>query len=221
VRLLAAFVLAGVLAGTALAAPGDPKRKHTPADMKLAQRALLTRADLGSGWTERPAVAAKPTSFACTSFRPDQSDLVETGAATSNSFVNGAEQRFLQQVSYVFKTEQQAATLWKRAIGTGLLRCLGESVRNGSTQTVTFTVRRTSRLTLPDVADRTAGFRVIATASSPGQKLGTYYDMIVLARGKVVTAISFAAFAESVPRSVELALARLVARRLPAGSPKA
>src|SRR4051794_32515593 len=87
--LVAASVLAGLLAAVAGARdPWDPKTKIRSADQRKAASTLLTRADLGAGWT---GGARKPTSFkapTCPAQRPNDGDLTITGHAES-LFSNG------------------------------------------------------------------------------------------------------------------------------------
>jgi hypothetical protein len=215
VRLLALFVLAGDLAGTAAAAE-EPKRKHTGRDMAIAKRALLVKRDLGKGWTSSPTKAA-PTTLTCPRFQPKQSDLVETGAASSPSYKEATSGLFVSQVAWVYKTNAQAATLWRRVVGKGLSRCLSDTVSGASTQTVTFKVTHSGELEVPKLAQRTAAFRVMATTKTAGQSVTTYFDMLVLGQGRTVTQISFAAFGAPIPSAIELLLGKVVVKRLGTG----
>lgn len=188
-------------------------RRHTAKDTAIAKRVLLRLSDLGKGWTASP-VAAGPTSLTCGSLQPRQSDLVETGAAVSPNFRGSSTGPFVSQSVWVYKTDVQAAKLWRRVVGPGLARCLKQTVEAGSTKDVTFTVKRSGELAVPKLAKRAAGFRVVATATSPGQSVTAYYDMIVVSNGRTVTQISFAAFQAPIPAAVEITLARAVAARM-------
>src|SRR5207253_2589579 len=80
--LVAATALAGVVAAAAGARdPWDPRTKIRNGDQTKAAATLVTRGDLGSGWT---GGARKPTSFkapTCPAQRPNDGDLTVTGHA--------------------------------------------------------------------------------------------------------------------------------------------
>jgi hypothetical protein len=59
---------------------------------------------------------------------------------------------------------------------------------------------------------------VTGTASTTAQKVTVYLDMIVVGHGTGVSQISLTTFSQPPRRSLELRLARLIARRLPAGT---
>ena len=187
--------------------------RHTTAGMALAGRLLLRTADFGAGWTAGRA-RAKVATLTCGSFNPSLAGLIERGSAASPSYSGGTAGPFVSQTAYVYATADQAVTLWRRVVGPGLLRCLVESVGSSSAQGVRFTVRGKRTLTLPRLAPRAAGYRVVATAATAAQSITTTVDLIVLGRGRAVTELSFAGIAQPVAPGVELGLARKAARRL-------
>lgn len=172
-----------------------------------AHRLLLTSGDFPSGWTSKPAAQTHPV-LTCTTPAPK-----ERAVASSPRFAASNTGPYVTQTVWVYRSDAQATTAWKRA-APQLRSCLVNAIKRGSTQTVTFTVKHTAVLTLPKLAPRVVGYRVTAKAASPGQTVGTYYDMIVLARGTAITELSFAQLTTPVSRSLELRLARLTAKRL-------
>jgi hypothetical protein len=206
-RLLAVALGAAVLAGAAAAAPA-PIRKHTAPDMKLARDALLDRADFGKGWTAT-AVSTQRQTLTCKSFSPSLHGIVETGAA-SRSF-RGAPTQAVGQAVWIFGTTEQARFLWARVVGKGLLRCLVGLARNAGGLDVTQIA--SGELALPKLAARSAAFRLIVTAKVKGGTVKLYYDNFLLAAGRTVTEVTFAA-SRPIPAAVELALARAAAKRL-------
>lgn len=204
------LALAAALAPPAAAA-SSPPRKHTKADMAAARSVLLRLADVGASWkTGR----SKLGSLTCPSFQPTLKGVVETGAAASPNFRAGSAGPFVSQSAWVYRTAAQATTLWRAVVGKGLAGCFADSVRSGSTSSVTFAITGHRRLGLPKLRARAAGYRVVATAAATDQSITVVYDLIVLDRGRAVTELSFAGFSTPVPRALELRLARRTAARL-------
>lgn len=212
-KLLAVLVLAGALAGTALAAPGDPQKKHTAAGMGLAKAALLRKADFGAGWTATPSTPSKSSGLSCTGFRPDQSDLVEIGTADSPDFAKGPT-AFVSQNVGVYKTAAQGAASWSRIVKPGLLGCLASLLEQGSSKGTTITVTRRGTLAFPKLADRTAAFRLVANVTSQGTTLPVYSDLVLLAHGQINSAMFFISVGAPMQAAVEQRLAGIVAKRL-------
>jgi hypothetical protein len=208
VRLAAAFalVLAGVLAGSAAAA-NAPIQRHAAKDMALARRALIRKADVGKGWESVRAVTGRST-LTCKASNPSMAGIVETGAASSG--FRGTAQ-VIGQVAWVYRTAAQAATLWRRVAGKGFLCCLVEAARSAGGLQVT--KLKSGELAAPKLAGRTAAYRVIATAKVQGKTVNLTYDNFLLAQGRTVTQITFGSV-QPIPSAVELALARVVSKRL-------
>jgi uncharacterized protein (DUF736 family) len=208
VRLAAGLVLvlAAVLAGPAAAA-NAPIQRHAAKDMALARRALIGKADVGKGWESVRAVTGRST-LTCKSSNPSMAGIVETGTASAG--FRGTAQ-VIGQVVWVYRTAAQAATLWRRAAGKGFLCCLVEAARSAGGLQVT--KLKSGALATPKLAGRTAAFRVIATAKVQGKPIDLTYDNFLLAQGRTVTQITFGS-ARPIPSAVEVALARVVAKRL-------
>jgi hypothetical protein len=196
----------------AIAAASIVKR-HTASGMALARGALLVRGELGAGWTASPAPHAVPT-LTCTDFSPQLNGVTERGAAVSPTFSASRSGPFVSQAAYVYTTAAQAAAVWQRVVTPGLLRCVADSLRSGGSNGVTLAVTRERLLALPGLAGPHAGYRITGTATSPGQVVDVYVDMLVLARGDTVSEISASSFEQPPARELELRLARAVARRL-------
>ncbi len=185
----------------------------TPAGRQLARQALLRRGDFGARWSSKPGPSKVPT-LLCDRFSPSQSGIVMIGSAASSTFGASLSGPFVSQTAYAYATPAQAATFWNRVVRKRLLACVAESLVSGSSQGVTFKVTSEQLLALPRIAARDAGYRVTGTATTQGSAITVYLDMIVLARGRVVTAITTTNFSQPAARALELRLARKVARRL-------
>jgi hypothetical protein len=188
-------------------------RKHTSADTAAAQRLLPRLVDFGAGWTAVPA-SAQEAALTCPGFEPRLPGVVETGAATSDRFQASPNGPFVSASSWVYRSTIQAATVWKRVVGDGLLGCFVRSVKAGSTPAVKLTLGSARRSPFPALSERNAAYRIVATARASGQSVATYNTLIVLGRDRQLAEVSLARVAAPVPRSTELSLARLVARRL-------
>ena len=204
-RLAAVALLAGLLA--APAAADNPARRHRPADMALARKALLGDADVGAGWRSG-AVSTRPASLTCPAFDPPLAGVVETGTA-SRELRAGAQG--VSQSVWVFRTREEASVLWRRVVGKGLLRCLVAAARSAGGLAVTSLL--SGELAVPRLAERTRAFRVVVTARVGGQTVRLYVDTLLLARGRAVTELTFGS-GQPIPSAVELLLGRTVARRL-------
>ena len=210
-RLIAVTTVAAAMVITGSAVAGSSTLSTSgPA---LARSALLRRTDVGRGWSSQPPPRHVPP-LTCPQFSPRLHGVVETGAAGSPTFAQSSSGPFVSSVAYVYKTAAQGASVWGRVVTPGLLRCVAQSLVNGSGQGVRFTVDRKHLLTLASIADRRRGYRIIGTATSTYQQIGVYLDEVVLERGRMLAALSFSSFSVAPARSLELRLARTVAQRL-------
>jgi hypothetical protein len=213
-----AVVAASIIASGPLAADaGAVVRHHTRAGNALARRVLLSRRDLGRGWSSgAPPRSAPP--LTCPTFDPLLRGETEIGAAATARFEQpAAGGLFVSQVADTYATAGQGAAAARGLIRPGLIRCLAASLTGGSTAAIHFAVTRRGRLGLPRLGVDAAGYRVSGTASQPYQIVPVYLDAIVLAHGQTITEVSFASFETPPPRALELRLARLLAHRLLAG----
>jgi hypothetical protein len=175
-----------------------------------AHRLLLTAHDFPSSWTAAPPAKTQPVLTCIASAR---APVKAAAVASSPSFSASTSGPFVRQTAWIYRTGAQATNVWKLA-APQLRRCMVEAVKSGSTSSVTFTVKHVATLALPKLAPRIVGYRVVATATSTGQTVDTYYDLIVLARGTGITELSLARLSSPVERSLELRLARVTAQRL-------
>jgi hypothetical protein len=220
VALLAVAALAAgtgaAMGGVAAKKPPAAGRTHTAAGTAAATRMLLTKRDLGTGWTATPA-GKTPPALTCAGFAPSTDRVVETGVAASPAFRGGDAGPFVGESVYVYATPAQARRFWLRVVGAGVRSCLTQSVVQGSTTDVKFAVKRIHDLALPALGARRAGYRLTATATAPGQTVDAYVDLLLIGDGEAIAAISLSSFSQPVSERVELALARAAARRLAAG----
>jgi hypothetical protein len=207
-RLAIVLVAAVLSAGTALAAAGDPIERHTRADMAKARAAMLRLSDLGSGW-KAVAVQDEPD---CRSFRPDESDLVETGEATRLFEAAGSR---VGSSAVVYRTRAQALASWRRTVKAAELNCALEGLRSSLPAGARATTVRLGRLAFPRLAPRTAAFRMVTRISGlPQGTVVLYTDAVILGRGRTIAALLTGNPGSAVPARAERNLAAIVALRM-------
>lgn len=206
--LLAAPLLSAAVAVAAVA--------HTSGGTALARAVLLRRSDLGHGWSvDTPAPGQVPI-LTCPRFSPGINGAVETGAAASPTFDAGTSGPFVSQTAYAYATSAQEAIVWRAVVRPPLLGCVAESLLSGSGQGVHFAVTSMRGLRLPKLSTPADGYGVSGTATSSGVSIDVYLDVLVLARGQTITAISLSSFQRPVTLRNALRLARIVAGRMSA-----
>jgi hypothetical protein len=205
-------------ASAAPASPAGLVRKHTRAGTALAVHALAGLDDLGSGWSATSSPTGE-TSLTCAGFEPPLPGVVETGAASSDSFQRSATGPFVTASSWAYRSAAEATTVWQRVVGRGLLDCFVRSVKQGATSGVRFTVRSAAPAPFPSLAPRTAAYRVVAAARRSGQTVSAYYTLIVLDRDRLIAELTLAQLETPIPRATELSLARRIAHRLAGARP--
>jgi hypothetical protein len=212
-RLTVVFACAVALVGSgvALAAHGDPQKRHTKADMARAKSVVLRPADLGAGWKATPSTSANGANVRCKKFDPDESDLVETGVASSPDFSSNLE--YVSSYASLFKTSAQAQTGWNRIVKPGLLTCLQTVLEQGSTSTATISVTGKSTYAFPKVAARTAAFRLSFSATNGAATLKGAVDIVLLGHGRIDAALLYVAFGAP-SQALERRLAGIIASRI-------
>jgi opacity protein-like surface antigen len=214
VKRLAVSLVGGlVLAGAAVAAsPHDPQKRFTKADQAWARKLLVKRGDLaGAGW--RSQVSSNDAT--CQSFNPDESDLVETGERESPEFNRNGS--FVASMAAVFRSSAHAQSAWNREIKLQVLDCLAEGIKDGSTDQVQVRIASRSRLAVPSVAPRTAGFRVKLAFDVQGVKFGSDVHLIALGRGRanvMLMTMSSGRPLSPLPAGLERTLVHRLAQRL-------
>ena len=214
--LVAASALAGVLAAAAGARdPWDPRTKLRSGAQTKAAPTLVTREDLGSGWT---GGARKPTSFkapTCPAQRPNDGDLTLTGHAEA-LFSNGNGGIQIDADIEVFPTAKQAKARFARFLQPKLFTCLEYDLAK-SLGGSGFTFLKPTRLDFPKVAERTGAFRVPIVVKSGSQTVTVDADFIYLGvgRSQIYVNIIAPSVQESQLPGFELRLAKLMVKRAP------
>ena len=214
--LVGGFAVAAValLPQAAFGAGGDPQKRITAADTSRASSVLLKRADLGAGGWKSGGSGGTPAACGIVlQLQPNESDLVETGAATGWLFTTKSYEALTQTVG-VFATVGQANTAWVRTVNNKLVICMEQQMENTSSMGAPVSVTDWTPLKLPQLVEHVAGFRVTATAKAGGKTTNVYFDLILLGHSRTMTKIAFSSLQHPFSTSYEVRLARLVSGRL-------
>lgn len=209
---LVVVALAAMLAAAAWAAQGDPQKKFTKADQARARAVSLRRSDFGAGWTSKPSNKKDESNPTCSNYKPDQSDLVETGKYDSPDF-SRADGTIVSSSVGVFRTVAMARTGYARVAVPQLPHCYAEIFRKGITAPNSATIFFAGRLVFPRYGDRLDAYRIRASVKTPAATLRATIDLVVFNRGRFDVAIIFLGIGQPVPGSVEEALVARVAAR--------
>ena len=215
-RRLAAIAVATVFAAAAASAAVAAARGYTvrlnAADNAAARAATLKRSDFGSaaGWTGGATKPDLTSDLECSTYHPDLSGIVVTGAAAS-SFRNDML-GFDSQIGVV-----QTAAMTKRDFelsqAPGVVGCLREALERSLPNSDT--IVSVGRVPFPHVATYSAAFRLVFEIAAKGQTVRIFSDAVVIVRGRteiVLAATAPDAAKKSVVRA-EIRLARLLAAR--------
>jgi hypothetical protein len=216
VALVALLAVAGALAGAARGDFGDPKKQHTPADMALARTIVPKLSDLPAGWkAARSNDSSNDSSFTCAGFRPNLSDLVETGYAETPDLSMG-QSNLVSGFAAVFRTGPQAAAAYGRVIKPALARCLRILFQKESTKTLKVRVLSVKQSRVANVASRADAYRISARFTGSGVSLLAHLDFVFLQRGRGVAGVLVLRFPQPVDPALEARVVGAIDRRLAA-----
>jgi hypothetical protein len=208
------------LAGSAVAADGQPRRALTKKDQARALSIVLKRSDLGEGFVaqKRTNDDSIPKGARCGPL--DESDLTVTGDADSPDFhlQNGSAFITVGSTAQVYRTLREANTSWNRGTSAQVATCLADIVRLSATAGRNVKVVSTSRRAFPDVTQKATAYRVVVSIAVGSQRVPVYVDVVILQRGRIQSGLLFSSIGAPVGQAEQVALARVVARRLASAS---
>jgi hypothetical protein len=178
---------------------------------------LLRRHDLGPGWYESAPAPPTAPSLDCT--RP----VKRTGAAAraeSPTFAQSSQGPFVSELAAVFPAARPAQLWWRRTVTRRLGRCFAKVLASGSSGGVRLKATREQLLPLRGAPAGARLFRVDGRATESGQSTPVYLDVVLIARGRVVVELELSSFESPARASLELRLARTLARRIGSASGK-
>ena len=205
-------LLAAVVVPAALAADGEPQHAFTPADQARAKAASLRLSDFGEGWRTTPSTTSD-SQPRCSTYNPDQSDLVETGKYDSPDFTRTADSSFVSVSTGVFRTVAMAKTGYTRVAIPQLSTCFGELFAKGITRPNSARVLSSGPLAFPKAGDRTNAYRLVVTVKTPSITLPVTADIVLFNKGRTDVAMIFLGIAKPLPAAFQRqAVARIVSR---------
>jgi hypothetical protein len=201
-------LLSALLAGVATA---GPVMKHTDAGTRAAQTSLLKSSDFGKGWkgTASPQIGVR---LSCNGHSVSGAGIVEAGAAASPTFSYGSTGPFVSQTTSVYATSAEANTYWKRGVTPQLAACAADVLRALTARGIAVTITSQGKLPITTSLQHTAAYRAVGKVGK--NKLTYYVDVIVLGKGKALTALAIISIQNPTKATVEKALANLIASRL-------
>jgi hypothetical protein len=204
--------LAAVLAGTAFAAQGDPQKKFTKAGQARARAVSLTLADFGRGWKSEPSTSKSQSNPRCSTYNPDQSDLIEIGDYDSPDF-SRSDGTFISSTTGVFKTAAMARTGYARVAVPELPHCFAEIFKKGIKKPSSATIFSSGPLSFLTYGDRSNAYRITSSVKTPSGRVRATIDLVVFNRGQIDVAIIFLGINQALPASLEQAVVARVAAR--------
>ena len=211
---LAGVLLAGaVLVPLASAANGEPQKAYTKADQARAKAASLRLADLGAGWKATPA-GSDDSSPRCSTYNPNQSDLVETGKYSSPNFMRSADGSFVAATTGVFRTAMMAGKAYSRVATPALPGCFGELFTKGIAKPTSAKVVSVGRLAFPRVGDRSIAYRLVAAVTTKLATVPVTIDLVTFTKGRTDVALIMAGTLKAFPAAFEQAAAMRVLSRV-------
>jgi hypothetical protein len=181
------LLLALSLALPALAAAASsekPRLRYNAADQAAARATTLRVGDLGGAGLWKGG-AVKPDfseEEACPYYRPQQSDLIVTGAAaTQFQLLSGAES--VRSETWVMTTPRMVELDWQRSVQhPQLLRCLRDSFEKGFGGGGRLISAK--RLAFPRITPRTAAFRVTMEVRAGNAPVRFLIDFVFIGKGR-------------------------------------
>lgn len=210
-RLVVPALVAVVLVPVALAAPGEPQKRLTKADQAKAHAIALHRSDFPAGWVAKPNTNTSQGSPRCSTYNPDQSDLIETGDVDSPDF-SRADGSFVSSSVGLFKTVKMARTGYARVARPGLASCFGELFKKGAVP-AKVQLLHVGALPFRRLGDRSNAYLLTANVTYQGTTVPVAIDIVVFNRGRVVAAMIFLGIRSPLPSSFVQSLAARVAGR--------
>jgi hypothetical protein len=211
-RLLGVAALtAALVVPAALASNGEPQKRLTKADQAKARAIALKASDFPAGWVAKQNTNTSQDTPRCSTYNPDQSDLIETGDVDSPDFTR-ADSSFVSSTVGIFKTKKMAKTGYARVARPQLATCFGELFKKGAAP-AKVQLLQVGPLTFPRLGDRSNGYRLTANVTLQSVTIPVAIDIVSFNRGRVDVAMIFLGIRGPLPSSFEQSLAGKLAAR--------
>ena len=204
------------LAGSAVAADGQPRRALTKKDQARAVSIVLKRSDLGQGFVaqKRTDDDSIPKGARCGAL--DESDLTVTGDADSPDFhlQNGSVFVTVGSTAQVYRTLREANTSWNRGTAAQVATCLADIVRLSAPGGRNVKLVSTNKRAFPEVTQKSTAYRIVVSFAVGSQRVPVFVDVVILQHGRIQSGLLFSSIGAPVGQAEQVALARVVAKRL-------
>jgi hypothetical protein len=210
-RLGLAALVAAVVVPAALASGGEPQKRLTKTDQAKARAIALHKSDFPAGWVGKPNTNTSQDTPRCSTYNPDQSDLIETGDVDSPDFTR-ADGSFLSGSVGIFKTQKMARTGYARVARPELASCFGELFKKGAAP-ATVQLLRVGPLAFRRLGDRSNAYRLTANVTLQSTTIPVAIDIVTFNRGRVAVAMICLGIRAPLPAAFEQSLAAKVAAR--------
>ena len=207
--LLLCVVVGLAAAGAATADHLDPQQRIRAADQKRAAAILLRKADLPSGYRPERTSDLEPH-LTCSAL--DESDLAIGGRAKSPYWAR--DHQVVGSSAALYVSTADARTSWRRGTSATGLSCLRDEFRNAFARQGE-TVRISTRgLALPKLAVAAEAYRLAFSGTDPQRPPVLYIDLVLLTHGRGLAGLLFAGVVTPPARAAEIALSRVISRRM-------
>jgi hypothetical protein len=212
VKAVLVLLAAAVLVPVALAANGQPQKKITKAGQARARVASVHMADVGAGWTSKPATKQNQADPRCANYRPDQSDLTEIGHYDSPDF-SRPDGTFVSSTTGVFKSVAQAKTAFKRVAQPTFGSCFGQLLTKQLGTQGKLTISAAGPIPFPRTGEITSAWGIRALYSLGNQKAPFAVDLVLVNKGATDIGLIFFGVGKPLPAAFEQQVAAKVAAR--------
>jgi hypothetical protein len=149
------------------------------ADQAAAQRAVVRVSDLPTNlsWKrEKTTPGGGGAGSACPGYAPSTRDLVTTGQASSKFSASGIT---ITSDADLLASRAMVGADWKRTFVPAFAGCLRKAFEQGSDRAAK--ILSVERLSVPRLAARTIGYRILFQVTSRGKPIRGLLDMVAMA----------------------------------------
>jgi hypothetical protein len=187
----------------------QPQTQVTVDDQRRADRIILRLADFPSGW--RAEADENQDDADC--YKVDFGDLTITGRAESKSFVKG-NVPFASSVAVLYKTPQQAGTVFDEVASDKLAGCFADYMKSQSADDVTIGETSFGELGFPELGDRSAAYQIAIELKTEGLTPTMFIDLVFIQRDRALAMLAFVDLLSAFDQPQKEALAKTVAERM-------
>jgi len=174
---------------------------------------LLRKTDLPGFKAER-SPSGGDVAFSCAAL--DESDLTITGFADSPDFSAGLV--FASSEAQVYASITDGSAAFARDASAAGITCLESTLRKEFAKEG-LKLRSFRKLAFPNVAQRTAAYRIALTGESQGTTVTVFFDAVVLLRARAEVFLAVGSALRPPVKAVDLHVARVLAARMNTAMP--